>query len=200
MLYDCFTFLNELDLLEIRLNILNEVVDKFVIVEATRTFSNQLKPLFFADNKERFRRFSDKIIHVVVDTYPPIESAWTIEQYQRNCIANALTACHDDDVILISDLDEIPRPEKIREYRDTQGIKVFEQSMFYYFLNYLNVTDPIWPQGTKMLSYHDFRTGTGCMEEIGDKNFLPSVNSGVTATRIRLITKALSIKDGGVAF
>ena len=144
MLYDCFTFLNELDLLEIRLNILNKVVDKFVIVEATRTHSNQLKPLVFADNKERFRRFLDKIIYVVVDKYPLIESAWTIENHQRNCIAKALAACHDDDVILISDLDEIPHPEKIKECLHAPGIKLFEQFMFYYFLNYLNVTDPVW--------------------------------------------------------
>ena len=200
MLYDCFTFFNELDLLEIRLNVLNDVVDKFVIVEADRTFSNRLKPLIFAEHRERFRMFSGKIVHVVIDMFPALGSAWEIEQYQRNAVARGLEGCCDDDVILISDLDEIPSPQKVLEYANTPGVKLFEQKKFYYFLNYLNVTDPVWCQGTKMLSYRDFKTGRGCMEEIYDPNFMASVNAGVTATRVRLMKNAVHVKDGGWHF
>ncbi|MDD5165092.1 MAG: DUF5672 family protein [Candidatus Pacebacteria bacterium] len=64
--YDIFTFFNELDLLEIRLNILDPHVDYFVIVEAPKTFSGMPKPLYFAENKERFAQWKDKIIHYVV--------------------------------------------------------------------------------------------------------------------------------------
>ena len=67
MIYDCFTFFNELDLLEIRLNTLNDVVDRFVIAEATRTYMGKRKELLFERNRERYAAFADKIIYVVVD-------------------------------------------------------------------------------------------------------------------------------------
>ena len=63
MIYDCFTFFNELDLLEIRLNILDEHVDYFVLAECTETFSGIEKPLYYEENKERFSKWSHKIIH-----------------------------------------------------------------------------------------------------------------------------------------
>lgn len=109
MIYDCFTFFNELELLELRLNELAGVVDRFVIVEATRTFSNQPKPLFYRENRERFAAFADKIIHVVVEDAPDTADAWEMQRMQRNCIGRGLTGCQPDDLILVSDLDEIPR-------------------------------------------------------------------------------------------
>lgn len=69
-LYDCFLFYNELDILDIRLNLLKDIVDKFVILESTVTFSGKSKPLTFLENKHMFEKFSDKIIHVVVDDTP----------------------------------------------------------------------------------------------------------------------------------
>ena len=65
--YDCFTFFNEFELLEIRLNELDSVVDKFVLVEASKTHQGKEKPLFYNENKDRFKKFQDKIIHVIVD-------------------------------------------------------------------------------------------------------------------------------------
>ena len=70
MVYDCFQFFNELDILKIRLNVLSPVVDKFVISEATETFSGLPKPLYYEENKEMFREFEDKIIHQVVTDIP----------------------------------------------------------------------------------------------------------------------------------
>src|SRR5689334_5945992 len=117
MIYDCFIFFNELELLDIRLNILNEVVDKFVLVEATQTHQYKPKPLYYSDNKERFKAFHDKIIHLIVDELPPNptngpRNSWDMERFQRNCIARGLNDCKPDDVIIISDLDEIPDPKK----------------------------------------------------------------------------------------
>ena len=74
-------FYNELDLLEIRLNILDSVVDKFVIVEATETFMGQPKPLYYEENKERFVKWKDKIVHYVVDDYPFDESILSTEAF-----------------------------------------------------------------------------------------------------------------------
>jgi|SRR5664280_574543 len=109
MIYDCFTFFNELELLELRLNELAGVVDKFVVVEATRTFSNQPKPLYFRENRERFAKFAGQIIHVVVNDSPDTANAWEMQRMQRNCIGRGLTQCRPDEWVMVSDLDEIPR-------------------------------------------------------------------------------------------
>jgi len=109
MIYDCFTFFNELELLEVRLHELGGVVDKFVLVEATRTHTNQPKPLYYEENRVRFAGFTDKIIHIVVHDLPNVSDPWVLDRFQRNCIARGLQGCRPDDLILISDADEIPR-------------------------------------------------------------------------------------------
>lgn len=115
MIYDTFPFFNELELLEVRLEELSPVVDRFVIAEATRTHSNQPKPLHFAENRERFARHLPKIIHVAVDDCPDTSDAWAIEKFQRDAVARGLAGCKPDDIVLNSDVDEIPRAEAIRE-------------------------------------------------------------------------------------
>jgi len=141
-IYDCFTFFNELELLEIRLNELDAVVDKFVLVEATLTHQGTPKPLVYEHNKERFKDFHHKLIHVVVDKYPENTGAdaWVYEIHQRNMIVNGLVDAKPEDLIMISDIDEIPRPEKVREAARSTKISLFRQQMFYYYLNCLNST------------------------------------------------------------
>lgn len=157
MIYDCFPFFNELDLLEIRLNELAPVVDKFVLAEATRTHSNRSKPLYFAENKLRFKPFLDKIIHIVVDDFPPFDgNRWVLENYQRNALQRGLNNCRADDVIILSDLDEIVRPEAILEYRDQPGVKIFRQRMFYYYLN-CECYSQSWT-AAKMVNYRYLRS------------------------------------------
>jgi len=109
MIYDCFTFFNELELLELRLHELAGVVDKFVLVEATKTHTNKPKPLHYQENRSRFAEFHDKIIPVVADDLPEAKDPWVLENFQRNCIARGLAGCQPDDFVLVSDLDEIPR-------------------------------------------------------------------------------------------
>ena len=143
MVYDCFIFYNELDLLEIRLNELNNVVDKFVLVEASRTFQNNTKPFFFEDNKERFAKFLDKIIHIKITKYPffiPIInpfSPWKLEFFQRDSILKGLVNCNLDDVVLISDVDEIPNSIVLKQSLDKGISKIYglKMDMFMYFLN-----------------------------------------------------------------
>ena len=143
MVYDTFTFFNELDLLEIRLNELNDVVDKFVLTEATLTFQGKPKPLYFNENKQRFKSFEGKIIHVVVDQYPenPADNSWIYEHHQRDMIAKGLRNCLPEDTIIVSDIDEIPDPEKVKSTLTSDAIKIFKQRMFYYFLNCENTTE-----------------------------------------------------------
>lgn len=112
MIIDCFPFYNELDVLEIRLNVLNDVVDKFVLVEASKTQSKIDKPFYFEENKQRYSKFLDKIVHVKVEDYPE-EDGWAMENFQRNCIKRGIDTLNlkDDDIIVISDVDEIWDPE-----------------------------------------------------------------------------------------
>jgi hypothetical protein len=112
-IWDCFTFFNELDILELRLSELDNVVDKFVIAEATRTFSNEEKPLTFQENRDRFAAYLHKIVHVVVDDLPANGDAWGREAFQRNAVARGLGDAAPNDIILISDVDEIPFPENV---------------------------------------------------------------------------------------
>jgi beta-1,4-mannosyl-glycoprotein beta-1,4-N-acetylglucosaminyltransferase len=137
MLYDCFTFFNELDLLELRLNELDKVVDKFVLVEATKTHQFKDKQLYYDENKDRFKEFHNKIIHVIVKDYPPNpkNKSWVYERYQRNMINKGLKDFKTGDFLIISDADEIPRPELLVNLQSTPGIKILKQRMYYYFFN-----------------------------------------------------------------
>ena len=112
--YDCFTFFNELDLLEIRLKMLSDVVDYFVIVECAKTQQGEDKPFYYEQNKERFSQWHKKVIHIKVDDVQDIShdvlEDWSIENHQRNCIFRGLVNALPDDIIIISDLDEIPNP------------------------------------------------------------------------------------------
>ena len=112
-IWDCFTFFNELDILELRLRELAPVVDRFVIAEATKTFADERKPLHFAENQARFAEFLPKIVHVVVDDLPEAGDAWDREAFQRNAVARGLMDAAPDDVVMISDVDEIPYPANV---------------------------------------------------------------------------------------
>ena len=118
MIYDCFTFFNELDLLTIRLELYYKIVDFFVICECSKTQKNIDKPYYFKLNKKKFERYLDKIIYIKADD-PPIydnnkELCWVIENYQRNQIIKGLKNCKKDDIIFISDLDEFWNPNILK--------------------------------------------------------------------------------------
>ena len=204
MIYDCFTFFNELDLLELRLNILNDVVDKFVIVEGSKTFAGKDKPLNFKENEKRYEKFKDKIIYIVFDDFPPDSNAWIKENLQRNAIAQGLVNCSDDDIILISDLDEIIAPEAIKEaikrIDNVKPIKKFVQYNMRYYLNLINCNEPLWFH-PEMCTYKNFKN---CMDNVSFNysTFCPKeVNLKTTATKIRMCMKCCElIPNGGWHF
>src|SRR5438105_1443502 len=127
MIYDCFTFFNELELLEIRLHELETVVDRFVLVESTRTFSNEPKRLVYDANKRQFARWNDRITHVIVNDMPQSDNAWDLEHHQRNAIGRGLTQCELGDTILVSDVDEIPHAGLVERLRGERGVLIFQQ-------------------------------------------------------------------------
>lgn len=140
--YDCFTFYNEFDLLDLRLNVLDQVVDYFVIVESTKTFTGKDKPLYFKDNIDRYQKFQNKIRHVVVrdGDYEYTDCAWQMEFNQRNAIQKGLYDCSKEDFVIISDVDEIINPrsiEKAIKY-NSESISFFRQKCYYYYLNCLS--------------------------------------------------------------
>jgi beta-1,4-mannosyl-glycoprotein beta-1,4-N-acetylglucosaminyltransferase len=103
------------------------------------TFTGRPKPLHFLDNRARFAAFADKIIHIVVDDQPVTDSAWEREWHQRNALERGIADAASDDLILLSDLDEIPRPEEVCNIKksppDRNEILCLELRMFYYFAN-----------------------------------------------------------------
>lgn len=153
MIYDCFLFFNELDLLKIRLNELNDSVDKFVLVESSKTFSGKNKPFYFEKNKTKFKKFLPKIIHLKISDFSGVKTTklfiekshftfvkknfntWANEFFQRNYISKGLSDCRDNDIILISDVDEIPNKNVFKRLNNLKGIAGFEQDVFYYYLN-----------------------------------------------------------------
>lgn len=143
-------------LLKLRLETLWDYVDYFVISEAVYTQVGQPKPLNFDINQ--FHKYREKIRYLVVDHYPPGElNFWKNENYQRNYLINGLYDAKDEDWILVSDLDEIPRPEMINQYCPEKYKRGdFQQKAYVYRLNNLSVqgdgTPAIW-QGSKVTTY-----------------------------------------------
>ena len=141
-IYDCFSYLDEDLLLDLRLNILNDYVDYFVIVEGNKTWQNNLKKLQF--NIEKYQKFKDKIIYIPVENMPDGDNPYLRENFQRNAISRGLKDAGSDDLVIISDLDEIPNPKKIEDFKISMRFAVFKQLHFYYKLNLQSQKNPYW--------------------------------------------------------
>lgn len=137
MIYDCFMFYNELDILEIRLEELYPVVDRFIIVEGSRTFQGAPKPQLGWENSERYEKYSDKISWCLVNTWPNTGSPWEREFHQRNMIKHFLERddMKYDDTVIISDADEIPRREVVKTYSGLPDVTTLRLDAFFYGLN-----------------------------------------------------------------
>ena len=140
--YDCFMYWDEDLLLDLRIRILNKVVDYFVIVEGNKTWQNNKKKFRF--KIEKFKKFKNKIIYIKVNDLPNGKNPWLRENFQRNCISRGITGANDNDLIMISDLDEIPNPRKIKLFKKKMRFAVFEQSLYRYKFNLQSKTEPFW--------------------------------------------------------
>ena len=154
-LIDCFMFFDEDLILEIRLNTLYDVVDKFIIGEATRDHAGRKKKLNF--DIKNFSKFKDKIQYLVIDDLPinvrSNKQNWhenhMRDQFQRNALARGYKDCDSNDLIMISDIDEIPDPKKIPEFNLENKYACFLQKNFQSKINLLNTSDGLW-SGTKI--------------------------------------------------
>lgn len=173
---DCFTFYNELDMLEYRLGILYDTVDYFVLVEAKLTHSGKKKPTpsYYLDHFHRFEKYANKIIHVLLEedefiSSPDISKGeqWINENRQRLAIQQGIDRVSpqlkDDDLLVIADVDEIPNPEIYRIFAQrVDGSDAFFQDgvnlsmdFYYYDLNYKNKGAWTHP---KMVTYGYYKT------------------------------------------
>ena len=116
-IFDCFQYFNEEHIADLRFNVLDEFVDSFVIAESTINHQGKPKKLHFDINK--YKKFKDKIIYIVVDDTPKdikkshVGGESLVEQHQRNSIQKGLKNCHDNDLVILSDADEIPDLNKL---------------------------------------------------------------------------------------
>lgn len=179
-IYDIFTYNGEADILEIRLNILKDSVDQFIIVEAPTTFSGLKKPLYFQEQKERFKQFLSKIKYFVMDDYPNDKELlkladsssnvpkngpehWRREFYQKESIKKALTDLQDEDICFVGDVDEIWNPEVLIDYTKDDIFKL-KQLVFTYYLN--NKSSEPWA-GTIVTKYKNIKNS--CLNHLRTK-------------------------------
>tara|TARA_R110001599_G_scaffold42486_3_gene127871 strand:+ start:7781 stop:8647 length:867 start_codon:yes stop_codon:yes gene_type:complete len=192
-IYDCFLFFNELDTLEMRLNILDPVVDYFVLSESSITHSGEIKPYYYEEDKERFSKFAHKIIHLKIDDTPTdftnlpeikdptspdgkfvsdihgfintqtnrfdkrTQNSFGRDFFQKECVRRGWVNCNDNDIIISSDLDEIPNPDELKEARtlvESGKFYTFNQRTYYYYLNMLKELN--W-KGSRMGLYGDLK-------------------------------------------
>ena len=158
-IFDCFMYFDEEVVLDVRLNTLDKYVDYFVIVESSFTHKGDNKNLMFNHNK--FEKFKNKIIYLVYDKQPKgietvnendsedeksrkyILNAALRENGQRNFIQNGLNKAEDNDIILISDVDEIPNLSEVNFNNISEKIIMFHQDMFYYKFD-LKIPNLLW--------------------------------------------------------
>jgi len=158
-IYDCFQFFDEEMLLDLRLNIMDKYVDKFVITEASYMHNGKSKELLFDINK--FSKFKDKIIYIPVEEQPhdlikinpedsedtkgnkSVLNGYKRDNYQRQMAANALSDIEQNDWVIINDIDEIPNLKKINLNKISNKLVIFKQKMFYYKFNLL-YPDTYW--------------------------------------------------------
>ncbi len=155
-LCDCFMYFDEDLVLDLRLNILNNYVDKFVIAEATKDHTGKDKKLNF--NINNFSKFKNKISYIIVEDMPTnlkfYKKNWPVhhlrDQHQRNALARGYEDSNDEDLIMISDIDEIPDPNKIKIFDVKNKYACFIQKNFQSKINLLNISDKNW-MGTKII-------------------------------------------------
>lgn len=200
MVYDCIPFFNELDILKLRLHILDPFVDRFIIEEATVTFSGEPKELCFEKNKEMFREYLDKIEYIVVEDSPQSMTTHERDKFQKNQLIRGLGKASDKDIIILSDVDEIPNPVELKKIIDTfnpDRIYHLAQRMFYCFLNMEEVSG-------KLLSITGEFQGVKRKKWLGSKIFAKKSIPEKGIIEIREVSpedkRSVRIENGGWHF
>lgn len=153
--YDCVLFNGEFEVLALRIRELNDIVDQFVVVESDRTFSGLKKPVTFSMEHDSIKEFSNKLRFVLVDDMPETNNAWDREVWQRNAVMRGLEDASENDLILMSDADEIPRAESVKAALADEHFAAFgfRMNIYYFYMNYKNTKGHphiVWTVGAQM--------------------------------------------------
>ena len=147
-IYDCFQYFDEDHMVDLRLNILDKYVDYFVISESTRTHQGKPKKINF--DIKKFAKFKNKIKFIVADYNKKINfknhigGESPVEQHQRNSLIEGIKDAAPDDLIILSDSDEIPDLTKLKDINKNKKFVAFSQKMFMYKLNLQNLSESNW--------------------------------------------------------
>lgn len=153
--FDCFLFFNEVELLRARLAYLEPVVDYFVIVECAYTHQGQLRDLLFPGVADSLPVEEGRLIYVAVEDLPSEWDSWApIERHQRSAIRRGLEAARPDDLVVVADLDEIPKRELVADLRESLvGPVILGLQMSNYYLNLISKRQ--WNRGTRCVRFRD---------------------------------------------
>jgi beta-1,4-mannosyl-glycoprotein beta-1,4-N-acetylglucosaminyltransferase len=159
-IYDCFTYYNEADMVQIRFEELKDVVDYFVVVESSQTFTGKPKPFYFDDLPGWVDKWKEKIIRIKIDFPEEIETSWEREFFQRNAISQIIDRLDNSDLVIISDADEIVKSsllKDITEFRIPARIDVKQ-----YFWNFNWRVPPHCDQGARpvICAKHNLKKNT----------------------------------------
>ena len=167
--YDCITFFNEIDLLKLRLNILDNIVDYFVICESEYDHRGEKKKIFFKESD--FQKFKNKIIYLNLKKFPSFETTWERQDFQRDFLINGIKSAKNDDIILFSDVDEIPNLENNKKLilNNLDKVGIFNQKVYYFKLN-LRVQDYEKWEGTRILKKKKLKSFSWLRANIRLKN------------------------------
>tara|TARA_B100001287_G_scaffold264657_1_gene256747 strand:+ start:473 stop:1294 length:822 start_codon:yes stop_codon:yes gene_type:complete len=155
-IFDCFMYFDEDLILDLRLNLLNDFVDKFIIIESNITHTGKPKLLKF--DIKKFKKFEHKIDYcpienLEIDKSLKLKEGWSkdhlVDQSIRNSIANHIGEASENDWILISDIDEIPNPKKLENFNEKRKFGFFEQELFCYKFNLRSINESPW-YGTRI--------------------------------------------------
>tara|TARA_B100000767_G_C19770685_1_gene539788 strand:+ start:1231 stop:2058 length:828 start_codon:yes stop_codon:yes gene_type:complete len=167
-IYDCITFFQENLQAELRFNILDDVVDQFIICESRYDHRGLEKSINF--NKDNFPKFKDKITHLIIESkFPEKNIPWENQALQREYIFNGLKNADKDDLIMFSDPDEIPNPVKLKNIKLNKKYAIFLQNMYTYKINIFNQYESPW-EGTRICKKRDLKSIDWLRQKILAKN------------------------------
>lgn len=161
-IYACFPFFNELDVLDVYFAETFDVVDRYVIAEATVTHQGSPKPLYFKENLKRYEKYLHKVTHIVVEDMPTGPDNWARERHQRDALMRGLTDLKDNDILIIGDADEVPSAWSIKEYHKVNNeTDIFRLKQFLYYYYYNCRATEVW-EWAKILRWRRMKHMTPC--------------------------------------
>ena len=167
-IYDCITFFQETLQTELRINILKDVVDFFVVCESNYDHRGRSKKINF--DVEKYPSIKDKIIHLILnEPFPKKNIPWENQAYQREYLFKGLEKADNDDLVMFSDPDEIPNPKILKNIKLTKRYAILMQKMYTYKLNIYNQYESPW-EGTRICKKNDLKSIDWLRQKVVAKN------------------------------